>query len=283
MKRAVAPVEYEGLSQFRPPLCYELTGKSLELALDNGLDYTLSFPDDETVTWGKKGQKQRSDHYECLKGDDTTYFINAEIKGAKPRTGLCAVLDMENSLVTVIAAYQGTNPKLPGMVTNKIVFGAIVREGQPLPFRRHGYTRDMLGTAIEWDYGTHRVVHLYSSEHYYRLTHPTDMPEEQKKRMQRMKELRVRYPQSEEPADYIKIKDGLYLFNFIEANEERCLYPDDHGNNMTFLMNLKRLTDVGRSFGINPQHKKENYTYGAVGRIVQVPEELFTEPSAYRV
>ena len=33
----------EGMSQYRPPLCFELTGKTFELVMDTGYDYELTF------------------------------------------------------------------------------------------------------------------------------------------------------------------------------------------------------------------------------------------------
>ena len=33
------PKTYEGLSAYRPPLCFELVGKTYELVMDNGYKY----------------------------------------------------------------------------------------------------------------------------------------------------------------------------------------------------------------------------------------------------
>jgi hypothetical protein len=77
--------KYEGvLSQYRPPLCYELVGRSFTLVMDNGYDYVLSFEDKSRLTYGKAGQEPSSYEYECLKGDDTTYFLVFEVDGASP-------------------------------------------------------------------------------------------------------------------------------------------------------------------------------------------------------
>ena len=35
--------QYEGMSQYRPPLNFELVGKSFELVMDDGYDYVLKF------------------------------------------------------------------------------------------------------------------------------------------------------------------------------------------------------------------------------------------------
>ena len=83
---------FEGLSQYCPPHCYELDGRELKLVMDNGYDYLLHFGR-ETVEWGVVGEAARTDGYVALKADDTTYFINAEITGTTPRTGIVLILD----------------------------------------------------------------------------------------------------------------------------------------------------------------------------------------------
>ena len=123
---------FEGLSQYCPPRCFELDGRDLTLCMDSGYDYTLHF-DRETVTWGKAGEEQRTDEYTCLKAEEDTYFINAEIPGVQPRLGLTLILDDENDLVTVIEGRQGMNPKFPYLVEIKAHFGAVLRPDGTVP------------------------------------------------------------------------------------------------------------------------------------------------------
>ena len=92
---------YEGLSQYCPPRNFELAGRELTVCMDSGYDYVLRFERD-SVTWGKAGEEPRTDGYVCLKVEERTYFINAEITGVSPRLGLTMILDDENDLVTVI-------------------------------------------------------------------------------------------------------------------------------------------------------------------------------------
>ena len=44
-KELPKPKTYEGMSQYRPPLCYELVGKRFELVMDDGYEYKLDFAD----------------------------------------------------------------------------------------------------------------------------------------------------------------------------------------------------------------------------------------------
>jgi hypothetical protein len=82
----------------------------------------------------------------------------------------------------------------------------------------------------------------------------------------------------EEPADFVKIKDGVYLFSFVESYMATIRGT---GNSMCFLMNLNRLYDVGRSFGYNGEGFRENYTFGAYGEYADPEPMLSHKSSAY--
>jgi hypothetical protein len=273
-KELPKPKQYEGMSQYRPPLCFELVGKKFELVLDNGYDYELSFTDRKNLSYGLIDGEKKVYAYDCLKAEDDTYFVNMEMVGETPRTGLSFILDMEQSLVTVVYVRVGTNPKLPKLPETEIIFGAIRREDGTIPTIRHGYTTDMIGTAIHWRYGTLQVVHVYSSERYYRLTIPKEEIERRRAMApegERMEDFFNKERVYEEPSDYIKIKDGIYVFSMTESMMCR---ERGQGNNLLFLMNLNRMYDVGRSFGHNGEGQPENYTYGAYGEYYDASDLL---------
>jgi hypothetical protein len=273
-KELPKPKQYEGMSQYRPPLCFELVGKKFELVLDNGYDYELSFTDRKNLSYGLIDGEKKVYAYDCLKAEDDTYFVNMEMVGETPRTGLSFILDMEQSLVTVEYVRVGTNPKLPKLPETEIIFGAIRREDGTIPTIRHGYTTDMIGTAIHWRYGTLQVVHVYSSERYYRLTIPKEEIERRRAMApegERMEDFFNKERVYEEPSDYIKIKDGIYVFSMTESMMCR---ERGQGNNLLFLMNLNRMYDVGRSFGHNGEGQPENYTYGAYGEYYDASDLL---------
>ena len=50
--------EFEGLSQYREPLNFELAGRSFRLAMDDGSSYAVSFLDGHTLRWGELGTEQ---------------------------------------------------------------------------------------------------------------------------------------------------------------------------------------------------------------------------------
>ena len=53
-------------------------------------------------------------HYDCLKPEALTYFVNFEGDMSQhPRTGYTLILDTEQSLVTLLLAHLELDPKLP--------------------------------------------------------------------------------------------------------------------------------------------------------------------------
>ena len=276
-----SPKTYEGMSQYRPPLCFELVGKTFELVMDTGYEYDMSFIDRKTLKYGEKGSEAQNYTYDCLKVDDDTYFVNFEVTGADPRAGITIVLDMEQYLVTSDYCSIGENPHYPKLPKSHISFGAIRKEDGTLSKLRHGYTDDLVGKAIHWRYGTLAVVHVYSSERYYRLMSPPYVLEKVKKENPKLYEwLSKRNTVSvyEEPCNHIKIKDGIYVF---EVNEEMAHKQRGSGNNLFFLMNINRLHDVGRSFGYNSEGLPENYTYGAFGEYYDASELLSRDSTEF--
>ena len=138
------------IEQYCPPLCFELAGREFELAMDDGYDFLLNFTDGHTLKWQQNGGTAQTAPYKCLKGDETTYLVSYELTGVTPRVHHTFVLDMENMLVTRIIARVGQNPRFPYLVNTDFTFGAIRQEGRELPFRRHGFTSDMIGSAVQW-------------------------------------------------------------------------------------------------------------------------------------
>lgn len=279
------PKAFEGMSQYKAPLCYELAGKRFEICLDNGYDYEIRFLDRKTLTWGfLEGEKHRY-AYECLKGDEDTYYVNFELSGEKYRSCATLILDTEQSLVTACFSKVGHNPRYLLLPSVDYVFGAIRRPDGTLPEIRHGYTTDLSGKAICWRYGTLTIVHVYCTEHYYRLDfnrrEMERMMAENPERYRAMRERRREVDTShlyEDEGVFIKIKDGLYVFGALEALRAK---QRGSGNSLFFLIDTKRVHDVGRSFGYNGDGEPENYTFGAFGEFYDASETLSRKPTEF--
>ena len=276
---------YEGMSQYKAPLCFELTGRRFEICLDNGYYYEVKFLDRKTLTWGFLEGEKHVYAYECLKGDEDTYYVNFELTGEKYRSCVTIILDTEQSLVTACFSKVGHNPRYRLLPSVDYVFGAIRRADGTLPEIRHGYTTDMMGKAICWRYGTLTIVHVYCTEHYYRLDFNRKemerMMAENPERFRAMRERRREADTShlyEDEGVFIKIKDGLYVFGALEALRAK---QKGSGNSLFFLIDTKRVHDVGRSFGYNGDGEPENYTFGAFGEFYDASEMLSRKPTEF--
>lgn len=272
----IKPDKFEGLSIYRPPLVYELTGRKFELVMDDGYDRTLCFADDKTLRFGRAGE-EKDYAYDCLKPADGCYFVNFEDMSLYPRCGITLVLDIEQSLVTMALAYLGQDPKIPKMPASEYVFGAIKREDGTVPRIRHGYTSDLAGKSIDWNYGSFNIAHVYATERYYRVAFTPRAIERISRNnpamFQRPPEGERRAPADvyEDYLNVIKIKDNVYLVGLLETILAR---RNGHGNSLLVLMNLDEMHDVGRSFGTNGDGENENYTFGAFGNFYDASESL---------
>ena len=168
------------------------------------------------------------------------------------------------------------------MVDSRVVFGAIDLPGFPLPERRHKYTADLLGKRIHWHYGPDfEIVHVYYATDYIRVTMPekrgwAEIDEAD------WNEMIEREPY-DKPAFYVRLKPGLYLVGCMEKNMS-CRGMT--GNSMLFVIDTKRVHDVGRSFGhagLETGHvRPENYIYGAFGEFVKSDGVLESMPNIYK-
>jgi hypothetical protein len=186
-----------------------------------------------------------------------------EVEGAEPRMGLSVVIDDEQKLVTMVFVRQGAVRRYPYLITQDIVFGAIAVPGKALNTARHAYTTNLTGKRIHWHYSSDtEIIHVYYSDNYMRIDFPKERPEGFTPRPD------IDFDQFpyDEPTSYVKIKEGVYL---VVCNEENKAKRGKTGNNMLFVEDLRRVRDVGRSFGLNRDYRPENYMFSAYGSFVK--------------
>ena len=258
----------KSITQYRPPFCYELQGRSFNFLMDDGYDYALTVLDETTVEWSWKGESAQKAEYFCVKADETTYLLTYELKGREKRENHTFVIDLENWLVTRILSVVGENPRYPYVIKPKYEFGMIEREGVPYSvYPRHGFTSDMVGNVVQWNYGPMETVHIYYCTDFYRITYP---PENESSRI--LNEAVNSLPSSDEPAAYIKIKEGVYLLSLTESNSEKMLGDRMplRSNTMCMIQNYKRVYQVGRTFGTRTGSGEDqplNLIFAACGKV----------------
>ena len=285
--------------QFMPPKNFELAGESFKLLMDDGYDCVLNFIDGETLEWGRVGGELFRENYLCLKGDDTTYLVSFEAAETTLRTSHLYIIDKDNSLVTRQIATVGKNPRWPYLVDTEHEFGAIEQPGKEYTsYPRHGYTSDLIGNTIQWAYSVDMVtVHIYYCADFYRITYPfiaegASTEGNAGRATNAISAMLNSLPSRDEPTDYIKIKEGMYLVSLTEQNAEKLLTGQImfRSNNLTFLQNYKRVYQVARAFGTSTTPDGDTRTHlgiGAYGKLLDSSDEriqkLMTDPNPFLI
>lgn len=245
--------------------------EALLLRMDDGADRELRFLPGERVHWeGKDCQAH------LFSAGEDLFFLTFDALES-PRKNLTLVLDMAEGLCTLVTCRQGVNPKRPTYISTDILTGAISLPGRPENPKRHGYTRDLCGKAIRWAYSPDfAIVHIYVSERYYRI-----------KLLQRMGgpdspyEIAMRnYVDRTEPAYYLRIREGVVLFGFTEDNMDKVTGPEISCASRCQLIDLNRMTTVGRGFG---QPGGEPDLFRAEGTFAEVSDAERSPESGYYI
>lgn len=223
----------------RPPFTEDLCGKTLKLLFSDRASVTYTFNSVHSLTWCE-GDDTNEEYYQALPSTvPNVYFVQHIRQKRQPMTGISLILDLETGLVTMCYA-QTANPYVEQEVTRTFHFGTIdgLYNGAPL----HDYTLDLIGKSYKWEYHKNEIPiqHIYTSPAFYTYI------------MQNEKGEWV----ASNPADYIKIREDLYVFSFVEERQS--------GMQGVFLMDFKTLHDVGGFFGINANNDLKCFTLGAV-------------------
>ncbi len=192
----------------------------------------------------------------------------------------------------------GENAYYPYLIQSHFTFGYIRIEGKPHTGKqRHGFTDDCTGTGIRWVYGhDNSTVHVYYCSNWYRIAYSregtsmneiTDDPvSDAAAAANRLRQAMRELPGSDEPAYYVKIKDGIYLVSITEQNMEKY-YGAKVGfrsDTLCFLDNWHRFYSVGRAFGtmtINNEDREMFFMIGKYGKPEKIAENFFTDPNPY--
>ena len=275
------PHKTTSISQYEHAYCYELVGKCYTLIMDGGYDYELKFLSNEECGWNIVGGDGNISRYFCLKADDETFYVTVQIGDLEQHV---YVLDFAQRLVTRLVSKKGLNPKYPYIITNMFDFGAIETEGYPLPFKRHGFTSDLIGTTVRWRWSMELYTkHAYLDAYYYRITW-----DDEGAAADDFGATNEMLPSTDEHARYIKIKDNMYLFTLSEEHEERALgdLQQFRANIHCMLQNYDKMFEVGSAFGtVIHGGKLVTLSIGltAYGKPVELPERFLNAPNPFVV
>lgn len=87
---------FKGLSQYRPPLNYELTGKRLTIKFSDSRVCHMDFQSENHLFIAFDDIRQ-GNPYEAVKIDNLVYFLHFEIEHQNPRRCISLVYDLDSS------------------------------------------------------------------------------------------------------------------------------------------------------------------------------------------
>ena len=242
--------------------------------------------DRNRLTWSIHGGAQtgETDRYEVRKADDDTYLLTYCVK--EPRANHTFVIDMEQGLVTFLRCSVGENPYYPYLIDSHWGFGYIKVEGEEhTDLRRHGFTDDVMGTGVRWVYGHNMsTTHVYHNSNWYRIQYVA-----RQSGTSGISSMMSSLPGSDEPADYVKIKEGMYIVSATEQNMEKILGAKMgfRSDTLLFLDNWNRMYSVGRGYGtMTREGSPDGEIFCMIGKYASKPEiedHMFTDPNPYQV
>ena len=263
-------IHFTGNERFIQSLDHRLAGAALHIVYDSGEEELYTFSTGQDALRMDDQQRPLWLRYGSLTMRDTVRLIAYEEPCPGKYACVTLIVDEENDLVTRVRTVFGAYPARPQLAKTTYDFGAVRRDGKPLPWRRHCFTCELTGRKIDWTYYNGFVnVHIYL-DHFCRAQ-ALRRPDGDETPL-------IDDPIYEEPAVYVKIRNGLYLMGVTEDHINRR-DPCKGGNNLLLLMDVDRMTDIGRNF-IRPE--KDQRVWGfihAEGREYTDPLETEIAPS----
>ena len=213
------------------------SGKKLAFRGDDGYIVHYEFISGNQLKYRMDGEDEwHSEEYSATILDDELIILGHYRSGIYTPGSHVLALDFKNGLATCIDARFGNNYNLHD-VNPVYHFGVIVMEGlTPTRIFRHGFTDELLGYAFTWTYSdAMSSMHVYNAPRSYSWTIFTQgKPGEPVSR--------AGGPAWSSPCEYIKLRDEVYIMNWVEHKWEGLMG--------CACMNLRIMHDCGYTFGV---------------------------------
>ena len=207
-----------------------LAGKEMNFIYDDGT-WSYRFLDERHLHWQAPDGTSGDDLYNATlcPGEDSIVFFHHYRAGLELPKCVDMILDLSTGYTTLFDAFLG-NPDCPREVLHTIRFGKVEGIKTPAGAEKPDFTDELTGKSIYWahDEKSRGIQYIFSSCQYYTYS----MVNREKKSCW----------MATNPADYIKVKDGLYIVSVIEERQP--------GVQLVMLMNLNIMRDVQSCFGI---------------------------------
>ncbi|HEX5421483.1 MAG TPA: MoaF N-terminal domain-containing protein [Gammaproteobacteria bacterium] len=219
-----------------------LVGKEFTLRYDDGgpaLSYRFDGP--HKLQWRRESETQwHEENYEAWEPAPEVVFFGHLLSGAPRHDCMAIALDFDNGLTTCVHGTLGT-PYMANEASRKTWFGVIeMKDLTPPKYLRHRFTDELVGQALTWNYSPGLTsMHVYSTPYSYSW---------------------IIFLGSDAgglewsgPAQYVKLRDNLYLFNWLE---EAC-----NGTLGVLVINTRTMHDCGIDYHVG----KQGLTLGGIG------------------
>lgn len=130
------------LGQYREPLCFELSGLHIHLAMKTGEEYSITFASESSVAWLAQDGSVTQYLYECLKLKQKLYLVSIHSLQGKPVAGL--VIDLESGFAAVQLADADT------LLVGAMITPSLKKEVPKIP-----ESRDLTGHSVMWRCAAH--------------------------------------------------------------------------------------------------------------------------------
>ena len=203
-----------------------LVGKQVTVRYDDGgpvLDYR--FDGLQKLRWRREGEARwREETYEAWEPAAGVILFGHLLSGSPRHDSVAIVIDFDNGLTSCVQGMLGT-PYMANEASRKTWFGVVDMQGlTPPKYRRHQFTDELIGRSLTWNYSPGLTsMHVYTTPHSFSWII--------------FLENGAGGLEWSGPAEYVKIRDDLYLFNWLE---EAC-----NGTLGILVINMRTMHDCG--------------------------------------
>ena len=215
--------------EFTPPDSDDLNGKTLTFR-GEGKVFNFEVVSTNALRFSEDGGETKDCFCNIKTLDHEVYLVNQLIPGYAMSRQVSLIADMKTGCATVVDAHFGT-PYSNIDVGREFIFGRL--DGEFEGGELHHFTEDLVGKAMQWNYGTGKMTikHMYTSNLYY--TYSASTPT-------------MGAWMATNPADYVKVRDNIYIFSFVEERQ--------HGLQALFVIDFNLNHDMGCFYGVGKDH-----------------------------
>ena len=221
-----------GMSGNKMPLSDYLVGRELTVRYDNGGPvWKYRFDEIKKLKYRFEGEDiWHEESYEAFEpAENMIAFCNPH-SDARPHESVYIVLDFATGLTTCVNSKLGSE-YMANEVSQEVLFGIIEMDGIKAPdILRHHFTDELVGCSFAWAYSDFMTsIHVYTTPFSYTWTifYKNNVPG----------------MMWSSPCKYVKLRDQVYLFTWIE---EAC-----NGSQGTMVFNKNTMHDCGCFYGVS--------------------------------